>query len=141
MTHPGGRPSDYREEYCQTVIEIGKNGGSVNSMAVACDVEKKNMLNWAIDHSEFRHALNKAKQLSQDWWEKMGQQNLITENGRSLNSGVYNRSMAARFPDDWRDNSKHEIVGKDNSNLFPNLETMSEEQLQKRLELLRNGQA
>ena len=107
----GGRPTDYDESFCDLVIELGKEGKSVAQMAAACDVSKQTLLLWAQVHPEFSDALTRAKTYSQCWWENIGQANLISSPGAVLNSGVYSRSMAARFPDDWRENKGVELTG------------------------------
>jgi len=59
-----------------------------------------------------------ARSHSQAWWEEMGQANLIMPMGSgSFQGSVWSRSMAARFPDDWRENKGVELTGKDGADL------------------------
>ena len=106
-----GRPTDYNPDFCELVIELGKQGKSVAQMASECDVSKQTMLTWASIYPEFLDALTLAKTHSQNWWESKGQDNLLSSGGVSLNAGVWSRSMAARFPDDWRENKGVELTG------------------------------
>jgi transposase-like protein len=108
---PAGRPSDYRLEYCELVIELGKQGKSVAQMASAMDVSKQTLLRWVDAHQEFSDAMEISRSHAQSWWETIGQVNIISMPGSTLNSGVYSRSMAARFPDDWRENKGVEVTG------------------------------
>lgn len=108
---PAGRPSDYRAEYCELVIELGKEGKSVAQMASAMDVSKQTLLRWVDAHKEFSYAMEISRSHAQSWWETIGQNNIISAPGATLNSGVYSRSMAARFPDDWRENKGVEVTG------------------------------
>jgi predicted acylesterase/phospholipase RssA len=104
MNHVG-RPSDYKEEYCDIVMDVGRSGGSVVKMAIACGTTKRTLYTWADNHEEFSHAFNYARQLSQDWWESLGQRCMIMEQGAgTFSQSAWSRSMAARFPEDWREN-------------------------------------
>ena len=106
-----GRPSLYKPEYCDLVKSLGKEGKSVVQMANACGVTKQSMYEWEKEHEDFSYAFSLARQYSQEWWESTGQENLVEMgDGKKINAGLYAKSMAARFPDDWRDNSvlKHE---------------------------------
>lgn len=104
------RPTDYLPEYCDTVVELGKQGKSVVQMACALDVVKQTLHNWAAEHPEFLDAFTRAKQHSQDWWETKAMDNL---SGGALNAALWSRSMAARFPDDYTERQKRELTGKD----------------------------
>lgn len=103
-----GRPSDYDESYCEKVIEFGEQGKSITWMAAELGVARQTIHNWAASHPEFLDALDRAMAKSQQWWEDSGQTNMM---GQGFNASVWSKSMAARFPEDWRDNSKQEITG------------------------------
>lgn len=106
------RPTDYRPEYCDLVIEQGKLGKSVTQMAVACGVVKQTLFNWAAEHPEFLDAFTRAKQHSLDWWETIAQSHMIEEQGGArLNQGVWSRSMAARFPEEYTERKQTELTG------------------------------
>lgn len=108
----GGRPTGYRPEYCERVIELGRTGASVVEMAAEIGVARATLeANWTANHPEFLEAFTQAKQLSQVWWERMGRENLIVPQGITFQATVWSRSMAARFPADWRESSKTEISG------------------------------
>lgn len=102
------RPTDYRQEYCERVIELGREGKSVTQMACALDVVKQTLHNWAAEHEEFLDAFTRAKQLSQDWWETKAQDGLEKS---GFNASLWSRSMAARFPDDYTERQKREVTG------------------------------
>lgn len=109
---PAGRPTDYRIEFCEQVIELGKQGKSVIQMACELGVVKQTMLNWTDFYPEFMDALHQAKQFSQDWWENTAQMHTVeTPGGAKVNSGLWSRSMAARFPDDYREKQTIEHAG------------------------------
>jgi len=110
---PGGRPTDYKEEYCNSVIEFGKQGFSRVQMAAELEVAKATIQNWEKEHPEFLAAMTRAMTLSQAWWEKNGQECLVMPAGVSFQASAWSRSMAARFPDDWREKTATEHSGPD----------------------------
>lgn len=57
----GGRPTDYRPEYCEKVIEYGKEGLLPVSMASRLRVTKETLHQWARVHPAFSDAFNEAR--------------------------------------------------------------------------------
>lgn len=111
---PAGRPTDYDPKYCDLVIELASQGKSKAQMAATIGVTRKTMWTWAQQYPEFLNAFELAEELCQQWWENIGQTYLVnTKDGDSLNTGLWARSMAARFPRDYTDRTKHEVTGKD----------------------------
>ena len=107
-----GRPSQYRDEFCETIITEGFKGKSVAQMAIACGVSKRTLLNWAEQYPDFLHALDVAKTASLDWWETIAQTHLVeSHQGEKVNASLWSRSMAARFPDDYTEKNKTELTG------------------------------
>lgn len=94
------RPSTYKEEYCDVVIEVGKGGGSVAEMALACDCVKSSLYEWAKKHEDFSNAFMRAKVHAQVWWEKKGTENLCN---KEFNNPTWAKSISCRFPDDYRE--------------------------------------
>jgi transposase len=107
--HPG-QPEKYDPAYCELVLEWGQQGKSKTWMAAELGIAKQTLANWADQHPEFLAALTRAKTLEQKWWEDAGQRNLTTS---GFAQTMWGRSMAARFPDEWRETSRQEIGGKD----------------------------
>ncbi len=108
---PGGRPSLYRPEYCERVLEFGREGMSVVEMAAEIGVSRNALEErWPEAHEEFREAFARARELSQAWWERQGRVGLTAER---FNAQVYSRSMAARFPKDWRESKEQRVTGAD----------------------------
>lgn len=105
---PAGRPSSYDPAYCDRVIEYGKQGKSVAWIASELDVCKQTLFNWMDAHPEFLDAMTRAKLWSQRWWEDRGQEGLERA---GFQASVWSRSMAARFPDDWREVKGTELSG------------------------------
>jgi hypothetical protein len=101
---PAGRPSDYDPAYCDRVLELGRTGASVVEMATDIGVARATLeANWTEAHPEFLEAFTYAKQLSQVWWERKGRENLESQ---IFQASMWSRSMAARFPHDWREKTE-----------------------------------
>ena len=105
---PGGRPTDYDPEYCNRVIELGKTGASRVEIACELEVVTETLKNWERAHPEFLVAMTRALQLSQVWWEREGRSNL---KAAVFQASMWSRSMAARFPHDWRETTRQEQSG------------------------------
>jgi hypothetical protein len=106
----GGRPSDYDPSFCEQAIEYGKLGKSKAYMAAQFDVSRQTLENWCEAHPEFLDAITRAMTLAQAWWEDAGQTGMSAD---KFNGSVWSRSMAARFPADWREISRQEQTGAD----------------------------
>ena len=106
-----GRPSEYDPAYCERVIELGKQGMSVVEMACAIGVSRATLeTNWPAAHPEFLEAFMRARDESQAWWERAGRVGMVENN---ISAPIRSRSMAARFPRDWREVKGTELTGKD----------------------------
>jgi transposase len=67
-----GRPSLYKPEYCDRVIELGEQGCWLNEMAADLDVDRVTLLDWENAHEEFATALARAKVKANAWFEAKG---------------------------------------------------------------------
>lgn len=111
-----GRPTKYRPEMCEQVIAWGSEGKSRTWIAASLGIDRKTIDRWAEDHQDFCLALARAKALEQMWWEDAGQRGM---NLQGFGQSIWSRSMAARFPDEWREASKQEISGPGGTQLVP----------------------
>ena len=107
---PAGRPTKYKPEYCDLVIEIGAQGGWLSEMAEACDVVRSSMDEWASKHPEFSEALTRAKQKAQAWFEEKGREGLTAD---KFNSSLWQKQMSARHREEYCErgdvNNKHDV--------------------------------
>lgn len=109
-----GRPTLYDPAYCERVIELGNAGYSVVEMAAEIGVSRNTLeTTWTAAHPAFLEAMGEARDRSQAWWEKQGRENLTAD---KFQASLYSRSMAARFPKDWREK---QLVGSDPDNPLP----------------------
>jgi transposase len=105
-----GRPTDYKPEYCRSIIPIGKEGGSKVDIAKHLNVSVKTLYNWMAEFPEFFQAMEMAEVYAHAWWAEQGKKALWTP---GFNTSAWSRSMGARFPRDWRENKNVEVTGKD----------------------------
>lgn len=105
---PAGRPTDYRDEYCARVVELGREGKSHAQIAAALDVSRQTLHNWANAHPEFLDAITHARDLAQAWFEDKGQIGLMTP---GFNASLWAKQVSARFPDDYTERQKREVTG------------------------------
>ena len=111
-----GRPTKYRAEMCEHVVSLGSEGKSKTEIAFELGVVRQTLDEWAERYPDFSHAMTRAKQAEQVWWERTGRDNLTAQH---FQSSMWGRSMAARFPDEWRESSKQEISGPGGTPLVP----------------------
>lgn len=67
---PAGRPTDYRPEYCDLIIEVMSEGLSFASFAATLGVCRDSLNEWASKHPEFSVAKKVANDKRIAWWEK-----------------------------------------------------------------------
>jgi hypothetical protein len=123
VTRPVGRPSLYDPTYCEQAIELGKIGKSTEAIGAILGVGTATLYRWMDEHPEFREAIGIAKDMELYWWEEQAQAYMV-ENKESdrLNSGIWARSMAARFPKKYRESTKTEITGADGAALLTGIQ-------------------
>ena len=107
----------WRPEFAERIVELGAQGKSITQIAAALDVSRTTIFNWTTeDHPSFEqdalNAIERAKELSEAWWESIGQDNLhdwIDPKGphKRFNAKVYELNMMNRFG--WGKKEKHEV--------------------------------
>jgi hypothetical protein len=109
---PGaGTPELYTPEACAVVERVGKEGGSLNEMALECGVSGAQTLHeWAERHPEFAVALIRARLHSLVWWEKTGRGGLWSGKER-FDGRHWSRMVAGLFPEQWTERQSIELKG------------------------------
>jgi hypothetical protein len=93
-----GRPTKYRPEMCERVIELGAQGKSKAQIARDLGIAWSNFQNWMERHPEFQAAIKDAHRLALAHWEDIGQR--APDMGRDFNAVAYIFQMKNRFRED-----------------------------------------
>jgi hypothetical protein len=97
LKHAGGRPTLYRREMCDRLVEAMAEGLTAEAAAARIGISARSLFYWQQQHPEFLQAIQEGRQRSQLWWEERA---LAMANGESGNTqivmlGLRNRSRAA----------------------------------------------
>jgi len=98
MVRKMGRPTKYKPEMCETVIELMKEGASQQEVLAALDISNDTFYRWKSENQEFSETIKRGIQLSQAWWERKGR---ISLDDRQFNSSLWYMNMKNRFK--WAD--------------------------------------
>lgn len=101
---PAGRPTSYKPEYCEQVIELGREGKSVAQMCAHFDISRQTIDNWAAEHEEFLEAFMRAKVHMQAKLEEIGFTGLVS---KDFNAAAWKTTMQARFRDDYTERKEY----------------------------------
>jgi len=113
------RPTDYRSEYCQTLIEHMAKGYSFESFAGLIKAGRSTIYLWLDEHDEFMDAKKEGLELCRLFWEGKAIE-LIEEQSeydaqtkttttKKLNTTLWIFNMKNRFKDEWSDTHKQEV--------------------------------
>jgi hypothetical protein len=111
-----GRPTDYKPEYCDMLIEHMSKGFSYESFAGLIGTCKQTIYTWEKANPEFLDAKNRAFSACNLFWEKLAIDNPYThpkEGG--LNTGLWIFNMKNRFK--WTDRVEVE-AGEETKNVI-----------------------
>lgn len=109
-----GQPTKYDPAFCDQAIAFGAKGYSREMIAAKFGVSWNTLLNWMDAHPDFLEAMEHAKMLEMVYFEETALNHMVEQpQGSRLNTSLWSRSMAARFPNKYRENSKVELTGKD----------------------------
>ena len=92
-----GRPSSYRRELRDRIIEAMASGLSAEAAAARIGISARSLFYWQQQHPEFLQAIQEGRQRSQLWWEERA---IAMAKGGAGNAqivmlGLRNRSRAA----------------------------------------------
>jgi transposase-like protein len=95
MANPVGRPSDYKPEFCEKLVEHMSKGYSFESFGAVIDCGKASLYKWRDEHQEFSDALDMGRSKHLFMMEQMGQGNMVEHyQGPKLNTALYKLFMA-----------------------------------------------
>ena len=95
--HAGGRPTLYRREMGDRLVEAMAGGLTAEAAAARIGISARSLFYWQKEHAEFLQAIQEGCQRSQLWWEERA---LAMASGEAGNTqivmlGLRNRSRAA----------------------------------------------
>ena len=105
---PVGRPSKYKPEYCERMLEMAAEGMSMAEYAAEFGIDRTTLFDWAASHEEFSTALTRAKSLEQAWWEREAR---LGVKNKEFNANLWYRCAASRFRDDYTERKVTEVSG------------------------------
>jgi hypothetical protein len=105
----GGRPTDYRPEYCEQVIAHMSEGASLTSFAASVNCSRATMNVWMGAHPEFLESVNVGKAKCADWWEKRGRMGANGE--QDVNPTLVIFGLKNMAPDEWREKQELQHSG------------------------------
>lgn len=109
-----GRPEQYREEYCEDIVEFMAEGKSVTQWAARVGVLRCTVYEWAKRHPEFATALSLGKQAAEAIWQDRLEGMMFN---KDVNSPLVKLYFANRFG--WRDNQALDHTSSDGSMSAP----------------------
>ena len=136
--HPGGRPTKYKQEYCEKLIQHMAEGYSFESFAGVVEVNVDTLHEWAKVHEEFSDSKKIAFAKCQMFWERIGITNILNiseslgpgmSSSKSLNASAWIFNMKNRFK--WRDKQPDETEV-----VVNNVNTMSEAEIDSKINKL-----
>lgn len=102
-----GRPTEYKEEFCEMLIEHMSEGYSFESFGGVIGVSERVLYDWEKKFPEFLHSKEIGTQKSMIWWEKIGRMGMINEIP-FFNDRIWRLNMINRFRSKWSDGTKNE---------------------------------
>ena len=110
---PAGRPSEYRPEYCNEIIELMATGLSLTAAGADLGFAKQTLHNWADEHPEFMDAIKIGQAKRQAALEKR----LYASEGAQVTAHIF--ALKNTGTGDWREKHDYEHTGKDGAPLIP----------------------
>lgn len=109
---PVGRPTKYKPEYCEAVVEHMREGASLTSFAAEIGVARSTIEEWASVHPDFSGAVKRGKAVCAAWWEKLGRNGA---QGGEVNPTLVIFGLKNMAADDWRDRKDIDHTSSDGS--------------------------
>ena len=129
-----GRPTIYKPEYCDMVVEHMAQGASLTSFAASIKTSRSVISLWMNEHPEFMRAAHEGKAACAAWWEENGRR-LAKEGGAGASATLTVFGLKNMAPDEWRERQQIEHTGKDggpmqSQNVPMDLSKLNDEELE-----------
>jgi len=63
-----GRPTDYKDEYCEEAVAFMREGKSIIQLAAHLGVSRDTIYAWAETYTEFKEAIGAGRTQEKAWW-------------------------------------------------------------------------
>lgn len=126
---PKGRPSKYKPEFCQVMIDEMKEGAAIEEVALELDIHKDTLYEWCKVYPDFSDAKKKGVALSEGWWMREGRKNL---HSGTFSATLWYMNMKNRHKWCDRNESKQEIKH--------SFDDLTDEQLEAQLALMKQNE-
>lgn len=117
------RPTKYLPEYCEKLIAHGKEGRSLKAFAAEVCVNMDTVYNWIKLFPDFSEAYQQFKVLAEHWWEKTGQEHLMSRG--PFNTDLYKFMAKVRFR--WTEPQEVKIDSGDEQKLRGEIDKLKEQ--------------
>lgn len=140
-----GRPTLYKPEYCDLLIQHMGKGFSFEAFAGEIGVNRDTIYEWLQTYSQFSDAKKTAAELNRKFWEQVGI-DIATGTGKAAagNATAFIFNMKNRFKNEWRDKIETGITDKEGNDVKagpPDLTKYTDEELRTLAELQRKSRA
>lgn len=142
----GGRPSEFRPEFCQQAADLCVNGATDQELADFFDVSVRTLYRWKAQFQEFCQAIKVAKEIADERVERSLYHRAVGYSFDAVKITQYEGSpvivpyrehvppdtaaavfwLKNRQPDKWRDKREQELTGKDGGPLVVTWQPPSE---------------
>lgn len=106
-----GRYGEYRDEYCEELIEHMTNGYSIESFAGVVNVCRTTLYNWFKDNEDFAEAKDIGMMKSLFYWETLGIKG-VRGDLQFFKGSPYVFMVKNRFPDLFKDRKEIDVSSK-----------------------------
>jgi transposase len=93
------RPTKYKPEYCDALVEHMAQGASMTSFAASIGVCRATIGVWGDEHPEFLAAIKRGKAACAEWWENLARQGAA--GNREINPTLVIFGLKNMAPDDF----------------------------------------
>lgn len=106
---PAGRPTDFKPEYGEEILNAMASGLSLAAAAADLGIHRQRVYQWVEKHPEFADTIKLAQSKRQAFLERR----LLKDDlpGPQVTSTIFALKNAAAA--DWREKVDHELTGKD----------------------------
>lgn len=104
----GGRPPNYKEEFCEMLVEHMAKGAPFDTFAAEVFCAAETLYEWCKKYPEFANAKKLGEKLSHEWWDRQGRKGLNI-GPKSFHGQVWSITMKNRFG--YRDKQEVQLTG------------------------------